>query len=41
MAEEEPDAGLTQFLLTTEKRCSSLFDRVMALLDKDDCRNAG
>jgi hypothetical protein len=41
MAEEEPDAGLKKFLLATEKRYSSLFDRVMALLDKDYFRSKG
>ena len=41
MAEEEPDAGLKKFLLATEKRYGTLFDRVMALLDKDYFRNAG
>ncbi|MEQ1581815.1 MAG: hypothetical protein ABL964_14590 [Steroidobacteraceae bacterium] len=41
MAEEEPDPGLKKFLLATEKRYNSLFDRVMALLDKDYFRNQG
>lgn len=41
IAEEEPDAGLKKFLLATEKRYSTLFERVMALLDKDYFRNAG
>lgn len=35
MAEEEPDAGLKKFLLETEKRYGSLYDRVTALLDKE------
>jgi hypothetical protein len=35
MAEAEPDAGLKKFLLETEKRYDSLYDRVTALLDKE------
>jgi hypothetical protein len=35
MAEEEPDPGLKKFLLATEKRYNSLYDRTIALLDKE------
>jgi hypothetical protein len=35
MAEAEPDASLKKFLLDTEKRYDSLYDRVTALLDKE------
>ena len=35
MAEAEPDAGLKKFLLDVEKRYDGLYDRVIALLEKD------
>jgi hypothetical protein len=35
MAEAEPDAGLKKFLLDAEKRYDGVYDRVMALLDKE------
>ncbi|MBC7788731.1 MAG: hypothetical protein H7Z74_02185 [Anaerolineae bacterium] len=35
MAEAEPDAGLKKFLLDAEKRYDGLYDRVIALLEKD------
>jgi hypothetical protein len=35
MAEAEPDAGLKKFLLETEKRYDSLYERVIALLDAE------
>ena len=35
MAEAEPDASLKKFLLDAEKRYDGLYDRVMALLDKE------
>jgi len=35
MAEAEPDAGLQKFLLDTEKRYDSLYERVNTLLEKD------
>ena len=35
MAEAEPDASLKKFLLDTEKRYDGLYDRVIALLEKD------
>jgi hypothetical protein len=35
MAEAEPDASLKKFLLDAEKRYDGLYDRVIALLDKD------
>jgi hypothetical protein len=41
MAEEEPDAGLQKFLVSTEQHYGMLFERVMALLDKDYFRNPG
>lgn len=39
MAEAEPDAGLKKFLLDAEKRYDGLYDRVMALLDKEYFRD--
>jgi hypothetical protein len=35
MAEAEPDAGLKKFLLDTEKHYDGLYERVMALLNKE------
>ena len=35
MAEAEPDASLKKFLLDAEKRYDGLYDRVIALLEKD------
>ena len=35
MAEAEPDASLKKFLLDAEKRYDGLYDRVVALLEKD------
>jgi hypothetical protein len=35
MAEAEPDASLKKFLLDAERRYDGLYDRVIALLDKD------
>ena len=35
LAEAEPDAGLQKFLLDTEKRYDSLYERVNTLLEKD------
>lgn len=39
MAEAEPDAGLKKFLLDAEKRYDGLYDRIMALLDKEYFRD--
>ena len=39
MAQAEPDAGLKKFLLDAERRYSGLYDRVMALLEKDYYKN--
>jgi hypothetical protein len=39
MAEEEPDAGLKKFLIDTEKRYDGLYDRTVALLDKEYFKN--
>ena len=35
MAAEEPDAGLKKFLLDTQKHYDDLYDRTVALLDKE------
>lgn len=35
MAAEEPDAGLKEFLITTEKRYDGFYDRTVALLDRE------
>ena len=39
MAEEEPDAGLKKFLTDTGKGYDRLYDRTMALLEKEHFRN--
>lgn len=39
MAEEEPDAGLKKFLNRTERRFDALYERTMALLEKEHFRN--
>jgi hypothetical protein len=40
MAEAEPDAGLKKFLLDTEKHYDGLYDRIMALLEKEYFKDA-
>jgi hypothetical protein len=40
MAAAEPDAGLKKFLLETEKQYDGLYDRVVALLEKEYFKNA-
>jgi hypothetical protein len=40
MAEAEPDAGLRKFLLAAGERYDRLYDRVMALLEKEYFRDA-
>ena len=39
MAEEEPDAGLKKFLINTEKGYDGLYDRTVALLNKEYFKN--
>ena len=39
MAEAEPDAGLKKFLLETGKKYDGLYDRVIALLEKEYFKN--
>lgn len=39
MAAEEPDAGLKKFLLDTQKHYDDLYDRTVALLDKEYFRD--
>lgn len=41
MAEEEPDPGLKKFLLAAEKRYERLYDRAIALLEREHFRNPG
>lgn len=40
MAEEEPDASLKKFLIDTKKRYDGLYDRTVALLDKEYFKDA-
>ena len=39
MAEEEPDGGLKKFLIDTEERYNGLYDRTVALLEKEYFKN--
>jgi len=41
MAREEPDPGLKQFLLDTEKRYIGFYERVMDLLNREHFRSTG